>query len=54
MSPTPAGIIGYTMLMLWPDKYKVGHIDIILIKHQNLLDSPEIPEFSHFTKNYMN
>ena len=36
---------GCTMLALWPDKYKVGHIDLILIKHQNLLNSLEIPEF---------
>ena len=28
-------------------KYKVGHIDLILIKHHNLLNSPEIPEFSY-------
>ena len=34
------------MLVLWPHKYKVGHFDLILIKHQNLLNSPEIPEFS--------
>ena len=46
---THADSIGCTMHMLWPHKYKVGHIDLILIKHQNLLDSPEIPEFSHMS-----
>ena len=43
---THTGPIGCTMLLLWPHKYKVGHIDLILIYHQNLLNSPEIPEFS--------
>ena len=33
MYPTHAGPIGYTKLTLWPHKYKVGHIDLILIKH---------------------
>ena len=47
MYPIHAGLIGCTMLMLWSHKYKVGHIDLILIKHQNLLNSPEIPEFSY-------
>ena len=45
MYPTYAGSIGCIMLVLWPHKYKVGHIDLILIKHQNPLNSPEIPEF---------
>ena len=47
MYPTCAGSIGCTMLMLWPHKYKVGHIDLILIYHQNLLHSSEIPEYSY-------
>ena len=47
MHPSHAGTIGCTILMLWLHKYKVGHIDLILIKHQNLLNSPEIPEFSY-------
>ena len=46
MYPTYAGLIGCTMLALWPHKYKVGHIDLILIKYQNLLNSPEIPKCS--------
>ena len=47
MYPTHAGPIGCTMFMLWLHNYKVGHIDRILIRHHNLLHSPEIPEFSH-------
>ena len=47
MYPIHAGPIGCIMLMLWPHKYKVGHIDLIFIKHQNLLYSPEIPKFSY-------
>ena len=47
MYPTHAGPIQCTMLMLWSHKYKVGHIDLILIKHQNHLNSPEIFEFSY-------
>ena len=46
MYPTHADPIGCTMLVLWPHKYKVGHIDLIHID-QNLLNSPEIPEFSY-------
>ena len=38
------------MLSLWPHKYTVGHVDLILIKHQNLLYSPEIPEFSYVSQ----
>ena len=34
MYPIHAGPIGCTMLVLWSHKYKVGHIDLILIKHQ--------------------
>ena len=37
------------MLVLWPHKYKVGHIDLNFIKHQNILNSPEIPEFSYMS-----
>ena len=37
MYPTHAGPMGCTMLVLWPHKYKVGHIDLILIYIQNLL-----------------
>ena len=44
MYPTHAGPIGCTILMLWPHKYKVGQIDLILIFHQNLINSPEILE----------
>ena len=47
MYPTHAGPIGCTVLMLWPHKYTAGHIDLILIKHQNLLYSHEIPAFLH-------
>ena len=50
MYPTHTDPIGCTMLILWPHKYKVGHIDLILIKHQNLLNSPEIPEFSYVSE----
>ena len=46
MYPTHAGLIGCIIFTLWPHKYKVGHIDLILIYHHNLLNSPEIPEFS--------
>ena len=42
-----AGTIGCTMLVLLPHKFKVGHIDLIPIYHHNLLNSPEIPEFSY-------
>ena len=45
MYPTHTGPIGCTMLMLWPHRYKVGQIGLILIYHQNL-NYPEIPEFS--------
>ena len=34
------------MFALWPHKYKVAHFDLILKYHLNLLNSPEIPEFS--------
>ena len=47
MDPLHVGSIGCITLMLSPHKYKVSHIDLILIKHQNLLNSPEIPEFSY-------
>ena len=47
MYSTHTGPIGCIMLMLWPHRYKVGHIDLILIKHNNLLKPPEIPEFSY-------
>ena len=53
MYPTHAGPIGCTMLVLWHHKYKVGHIGLILIKHQNLLNGPEIPEFSHVSHIYI-
>ena len=33
MYPTHACPIGCFMLVLWPHKYKVGHIDLILIRH---------------------
>ena len=33
MYSTHAGPIGCIMLAQWPHKYKVGHIDLILIKH---------------------
>ena len=33
MYPTHADPIGCIMLTLWPHKYKVGHTDLILIKH---------------------
>ena len=33
MYSTHAGSIECTVLTLWPHKYKVGHIDLILIKH---------------------
>ena len=46
MYPIHTGPIGCTMLVLWPHKYKVGHVDVILIYHHNLLNLPEIPEFS--------
>ena len=48
MYPTHAGPIGCTMLTLWPHKYKVGHIDLILMT-PHLLYSPENPEFSCVT-----
>ena len=31
--PIQAGSIGHIMLMLWPHKYKLAHIDLILIIH---------------------
>ena len=46
MYPTHTVPIGCTMLVPWPHKYKVGHIDLILIYHHNLLNSPDISEFS--------
>ena len=52
MYPTHAGPIGCIMLALWPHKYKVGHIDLILIKHQNLLNSPKLPKFSYVSHYY--
>ena len=33
MYPTHTDSIGCIMLAQWPHKYKVGHIDLILIKH---------------------
>ena len=53
MYPIQAGPIGCTTLVLWPHKYKVGHIDLILIYHQYLLNSPEIPEFSCVSQYYL-
>ena len=50
MYHTHTGPIGCIMLALWPHKYKVGHIDLIPIKHQNLLNSTETPEFSYVTR----
>ena len=47
---THSGSIECTMLVLWPHKYKVGPIDLILIYHHNLLNSPEIPEFSYVSQ----
>ena len=47
MYPTHAGLIECTMFVLWPHKYKIGHIDLIHIIHQNLLNSPKIPKFLH-------
>ena len=41
MNPTHTGPIGYTKLMLWPHKYKVGHIDLILM-------TPKSPENLNF------
>ena len=35
------------MLMLWPYKYKVGHIDLIHRRHHIPLKPPENPEFSY-------
>ena len=32
MYPTYAAPIGCTIVVLWPNKYKVGYIDLILIK----------------------
>ena len=32
MYPTHTGSIGCFMLVLWPHKYKLGHIDLIPIK----------------------
>ena len=49
MYRTHGGPIGCIMLVLWPHKYKVGHIDLILIKHHNLLKPPEIPEVSYMS-----
>ena len=58
MYPTHAGPIGCILLMLWPHKYKVDHIDLILMKHQNLHNLPKIPEYScvshYFLKNRTN
>ena len=51
MYHTHAGLTGCTMLMLWLHKYKVGHIDLILIRHDKHLNSPEIPEFSYVSHN---
>ena len=45
MYPTYTDPIEFIMLAVWPHKYKVGHIDLILIKHHNLPKPPEIPEF---------
>ena len=53
MYSTYTGSIGCIMLMLWPHKYKVCHNDLILIMHQNLLNSPEILEFSFVSHMYM-
>ena len=50
--PTHAGPIGCIMLVLLPHKYKVGHIDLILIKHHNLLKPPEIPKFSYVPQTF--
>ena len=50
MYPTHAGSIGYTKLMLWPHKYKVGHIDHHSYKTPHLPNSPENPEFSHVSQ----
>ena len=47
MYSTHTDFTGCTMLVLRSHKYKVGHIDLINMKHQNLLYSPEIPEFSY-------
>ena len=41
MNPTHTGPIGYTKLMLWLHKYKVGHIDLILM-------TPKSPENLNF------
>ena len=51
MYPTHAGPIGCIMLMLWPHKYKIGHTDLNLIKHHNLLKPPENPKFSYVSHN---
>ena len=47
---THTGPIGCTMLILWPHKYKVGQINLILKYHHNLLNSTEIPEFSYVSQ----
>ena len=47
MYPTHTGPIECIMLVLQPHKSKVGHIDLILIRHQNPLNSSEIPVFSY-------
>ena len=47
MYPIHADSIACIIFVLWSQKYKVGHIDLILIKDKNLLNLPEIPEFSY-------
>ena len=53
MYPTHAGSIGYTKLMLWPHKYKVGHIDLILIKHHICQIHLKILNFHMCHNNYI-
>ena len=43
MYPTHVGPIGCFMLILWSHKYKLGHIDLILMTPH----SPEKPEYSY-------
>ena len=41
MSPTYAGSIGCFMLTVWPYKCKVGHHDLIIIRHHIHLKNPK-------------